>query len=220
MPPRFLQTQRADQRLPSGDTEQSHRPRRPLPVSAVSSAIRLPPRFCSLTASSCATRCQKDGPPLTDTLFILYKELVASSGRHSFALQGIIVHLELCSPPSTSVPWGRGASTAAWKPKGSASRAHRAGTAWLGLDLRLADAALDTSVQKVDTHECQVISKSKVSSVKLIFHRCVLSSMCAEVSVNIIIWTLRHQGLHTVLSSLVPGEPTASRWVTGAEKTA
>lgn len=31
---------------------------------------------------------------------------------------------------------------------------------------------------------------------------------------------LRHQGLHTVLSSLAPGERTASRWATGAEKTA
>lgn len=62
VPPRFLETQRASQRLPSGDTERSHRPRRPLPVSAVSSAIRLPPRFCSLAASSCVRRTDHHSP--------------------------------------------------------------------------------------------------------------------------------------------------------------
>lgn len=79
---------------------------------------------------------------------------MAPTGPHSFVLQGIIVHLELCSPLSTSVPWGHGADTVDWKLKGSASHARRAGTAWLGLDLRQADAALVTSVRKVRAREC------------------------------------------------------------------
>ena len=82
-------------------------------------------------------------------LFLLYQEQVVSRDRHSPALQDIIVHLELCSPPSTSVLWGPGLVTVDWKLRGSVSRAHRAGTAWLGLELRQVDVTLDTTVLKV-----------------------------------------------------------------------
>lgn len=79
---------------------------------------------------------------------------MAPTGPHSFVLQDIIVQLELCSLLSTSVPRGHGADTVDWKLKRSASHARRAGTAWLGLDLRQADAALVTSVRKVRACEC------------------------------------------------------------------
>ncbi|KAI9538601.1 hypothetical protein NQZ68_012253 [Dissostichus eleginoides] len=68
--------------------------------------------------------------------------------HHSSAFQGIIVHLELCSPPSTSVLLGHGAVRVDWKLKVSAGHAHRAGTVWLDLQLRQGDAALDTTVLK------------------------------------------------------------------------
>lgn len=84
---------------------------------------------------------------------------MVSSGHHSFALQGIIVHLELCSLPSTSVLWGHGVGRVDWKLRGSASHVHGAGTAWLGLGLLLADAALDTSVRKVDPQMSMSIFK-------------------------------------------------------------
>lgn len=80
---------------------------------------------------------------------LLYQELVVSRDHHSPALPGIIVHLELCSPLSTSVPWGRGAVTVDWRRKGSASPAHRGGTVWLALELHQVDAALDITVLKV-----------------------------------------------------------------------
>lgn len=82
-------------------------------------------------------------------LLMLYQELVVSRGHHSPALQGIIVPLELCSPPSTSVLWVHGVVTVDWKLRGSVGHAHKAGTAWLGLELRQVDAALDTTVLKV-----------------------------------------------------------------------
>lgn len=82
-------------------------------------------------------------------LFVLYQELVVSRDPHSPALQGIIVHLEPCSPHSTSVLWGHGVVAVDWKLKLSVSGVHRAGTVWLGLELRLVDAALDTTVLKV-----------------------------------------------------------------------
>lgn len=68
-------------------------------------------------------------PTLTNTLFSIYKELVAHIGPQSCVLQGIIVHLELCSPLSTSVLWGHGVDTVDWKLKESASHALMAGTA-------------------------------------------------------------------------------------------
>lgn len=68
-------------------------------------------------------------PTLTNILFFVHKELVAPIGPHSFVLQVIIVHLELCSPLSTSVLWGHGADTVDWKLKMSAGHACRAGTA-------------------------------------------------------------------------------------------
>lgn len=76
--------------------------------------------------------------------------------HHSPALQGIIVHLELCSPPSISVLWGLGVVTVDWKLKVSASCVHRAGTVWLGQVRHQADAALDTTVLKVHTSVTQV----------------------------------------------------------------
>lgn len=84
-------------------------------------------------------------------LFMLYQELVVSRDPHSPALQDIIVHLEPCSPHSTSVLWGHGVVAVDWKLKASVSCVHRAGTVWLGLELRLVDAALDTTVLKVGT---------------------------------------------------------------------
>lgn len=74
---------------------------------------------------------------------------MVSRDHHSSALQGIIAHMEPCSPHSTSVLWGRGAVTVDWKLKGSVSCARRAGTVWLELELRLEDAALDITVLKV-----------------------------------------------------------------------
>lgn len=82
---------------------------------------------------------------------MFYQELVVSRDHHSPASQGIIVHLELCSPLSTSVLWGHGVVTVDWRLKGSAGHAHRAGTVWLGLELHQVDAALDTTVLKVHT---------------------------------------------------------------------
>lgn len=79
---------------------------------------------------------------------------MVSRGRHSPALQGIIVHLELCSPPSTSVLWGHGVVKVDWKLKESVVHAHRAGTVWLVLECRQVDAAQDTTVLKV--HECDI----------------------------------------------------------------
>lgn len=90
-------------------------------------------------------------------LFMLYQEPVASRDHHSPALQGIIVPLELCSPPSTSVLWGHGVVAVDWKLKGSAGHAHRAGTVWLGLELRQVDAALDTTVLKVHISVTKVV---------------------------------------------------------------
>lgn len=87
---------------------------------------------------------------------MFFQELVVYRDHPSPALQGIIVHLELCSPPSTSVLWGRGVVTVDWKLKGSAGHAHRAGTVWPGPDLRQVDAALDTSVLKVHTSVMRV----------------------------------------------------------------
>lgn len=80
---------------------------------------------------------------------MLYQELVVSRDHHSPALWGIIVPLELCSPPSTSALWGHGMVTVDQKLKASVGRAHRAGTVWLGLELRQVDAALDTTVLEV-----------------------------------------------------------------------
>lgn len=80
---------------------------------------------------------------------MLYQELVVSRDHHSPALQDIIVPLELCSPPSTSVLWGHGMVTVDWKLNVNVGRAHRAGTVWLGLELHQVDAALDTTVLKV-----------------------------------------------------------------------
>lgn len=74
---------------------------------------------------------------------------MVSRDHHSSALLDITVHLELCSPPSTSVQWGRGADTVDWKLRGSVGRVHLAGTVWLGLELHQADAALGTTVLKV-----------------------------------------------------------------------
>ena len=79
------------------------------------------------------------------------QELVVSRDHHSPAFQGITVPLGPCSPPSTSVLWGRGVVTVDWKLKASAGRALRAGTVWLDLELRQVDAALDTTVLKVRT---------------------------------------------------------------------
>lgn len=84
---------------------------------------------------------------------------MVSRDHHSPALQGIIVPLELCSPPSTSVLWGHGVVRVDWKLKGSAGHAHRAGTVWLGLALPQVVAALDTTVLKVHMSVTQLVIK-------------------------------------------------------------
>lgn len=88
-------------------------------------------------------------------IIYVFQELAVSRGRHSLALQGIIVHLELCSPPSTSVLWGHGVVKVDWKLRESVARAHRAGTVWPVLERRQVVAALDTIVLKV--HECEML---------------------------------------------------------------
>lgn len=82
---------------------------------------------------------------------------MVSRGHQSLALQGIIVPLERCSPPSTSVLWGHGVVRVDWKLKVSAGHAHRAGTVWLDLELRQVDAVLDTTVLKVHMSVTSVI---------------------------------------------------------------
>lgn len=52
------------------------------------------------------------------------------------------------------------------------------------------------------------------------FIKMLLSSICVEISVTITIWMLHHQELRTALSFPAPRVHTASKWVTGMEKTA
>lgn len=85
---------------------------------------------------------------------------MVSRDHQSPALQDTIVHLELCSPPSTSALWGHGAVRVDWKLKVSASHVHRAGTVWPDLELRRVAAILDTTVLKVLMSVTQVIIKA------------------------------------------------------------
>lgn len=85
-------------------------------------------------------------------LILICQELEISRDPHFSAFLDIIVLLELCSPPSTNVLWVHGVVTVDWRLKVSASHVHRAGTVWLVQELHQVDAALDTTVLKVNTN--------------------------------------------------------------------
>lgn len=107
-------------------------------------------KHINYTYNYCIFNCQLvSNMDHMDVYTIFHQELVASRDHRSSALQGIIVHLEVCSPHSTSVLWAHGVVRVDWKLKGSAHHVHRAGTVWLGLEFLQADVALDTSVLKV-----------------------------------------------------------------------
>lgn len=82
-------------------------------------------------------------------IILFYKELVVFRDLPSLALRGIIAPQEQCFPPNTSVLSGHGVVRVDWKLKVSVCHAHRAGTAWLDLELHQVDATLDTTVLKV-----------------------------------------------------------------------
>lgn len=64
-------------------------------------------------------------------------------------MQDITAQLAPCSPLSTSVQWGHGAATPAWRLSGSVGRVPRGGTAWPALELRQVDATPATTALKV-----------------------------------------------------------------------
>lgn len=83
-------------------------------------------------------------------LILICQELEISRDPHFSAFLDIIVLLELCSPPSTNVLWVHGVVTVDWRLKVSASHVHMAGTVWLVQERHQVDAALDTTVLKVN----------------------------------------------------------------------